>query len=623
MCLGLSAVATFPFFFISQPPNRSDGFRLWMPVTHDMILHFEQMKSFYQGLTSGELYPRWEEDTNRGFGAPTTSYYPPGVYYLTSALYAISGNWMLVILATYFLVMAASAAAIYVFARRFLSRGAATAAMVCYIFLPYHLLDQYQRGALAECLAFVFMPLMLMSAELLLANGAEKEAIPTNPNRTNPTVFESEHTDASSGNRTGLRQLLNIVWLSLTIGAFVWCHPPTAYQFMLAFGLFVVLSAVLRKSCKGLVAVTIAIILGLSLSGAYLFPASVEQDLIRHEFVSNTWPYHSTYLFARGTSYDLFALAWIINAVAIAIGGVTLLVLEPGLIKPSIGLRGRIMLWVIVGCYASFMITPASFFVSRLIPKIEIGVFAWRMLGITTLIAALIAGACAQAALNEHRQLQSARNSLASLATVTIVGGAIFLAIRILWGAYASPPFVVSDEHTNLAMMPKTGPFEPLELPKVGRVELASGQGSVQVEDWRPQHRLLSVEVNTSDKLLIRTFNFPGWRATVDGEVVPIQSGDALRIELENSDQVLIRAATFRGGTPIVDGKPGKIIGTERLGDIEIQLNPGSHRVTLDYVLTSPKRVGILISWCSLVLVLGLMSVSWIMRLRSQRRLTS
>jgi 6-pyruvoyl-tetrahydropterin synthase related domain len=590
-----------------------------MPVTNDMILHLEQMKSFHRGLASGELYPRWEEDTNRGFGAPTTSYYPPGVYYLTSALYAISGDWMVTLLAAYFLMMAASGVAIYVFARRFLSWGVAAAAMVCYIFLPYHLLDQYHRGALAECLAFVFMPLILLLGEQLLADRDQP-----NSTTTNPTLSESEHRELPGGNATKSRVLVNIGCLSLTLGCFVWCHPPTAYQFMLAFGLFVLLSAFIRKNWRGVPAVTIAITLGLALSGAYLYPASVEQELIRHEFVSNTWPYHSTYLFAHGTTYDLFALSWIFNTVAIAIGALTLLVLEPGFSKSNIGLRRRIWLWLIVGCYISFMMTPSSFFVSRLIPKIEIGVFAWRMLGITTLMAALIAGACAQGALYaRRRQLKSSGNSLASLAAVTIVGGAIFLAFRIVAGIYGSPPFVIADEHTNLAMMPKTGPVEPLELPRVERAELASGQGSVQVNDWRPQHRMLNVELSTPDKLLIRTFNFPGWQATVDGVVVPIQSGEALRIEMENSDQVLIRAATFRGGTPIVDGRPGRVIGTEPLGDIEMQLNPGSHRVTLDYVLTSPGRIGLLITWCSFVLVLGLLLVSWIMRLRASSKLTS
>jgi len=581
-----------------------------------MLLHVEQMKSFYRGLASGELFPRWEEDTNRGFGAPTTSYYPPGVYYLTSALYALSGDWMIAVLASYFLMMAASSAAIYIFARRFLSRVAAAAAMVCYIFLPYHLLDQYQRGALAECLAFVFMPLMLLFAERLLAERGEMTA-----DETSLSAFDGEPLVLSSGKPMRYRTLFDIALLSVATGAFIWSHPPTAYQFLLAFVLFTVIAAVMRRNWKGFLAVSIATILGLALSAAYLYPAFIEQELIRHEFVTDNWPYYSSYMFTHNAVYNLNAFAWVFNAAAIAIGGATLLVFERRVIKQSIGLQRRIWLWVIIGFYASFMMTPASSFVSRLIPRIEIGVFAWRMLGITTLAAAVIAGACVQAAVNARRRQQQSRgNSLASLAAVTIVGGAIFGAVRIVGGFYGHPSFFFADEHCNPAMMPKAGPVEPLELPRVERAELANEQGVVEVADWRPQHRRLNVNLSAPDTLLIRTFNFPGWRATVDGQPVAIQSGEALRVDLDRPDQALIRAATFRGGTPIVDGTPGKLIGTEPLGDIEIPLSPGAHFVTLDYVLTPPRFVGVLLSSSAFVLVLGLLLPSLIMRLLRARR---
>src|SRR6185295_1150767 len=87
LCLGVSAIASVPFFFMGRISTDSVRTQLRMPVTHDMHLHFEQMKSFYNSISSGTIYPRWEEDTNRHFGAPTTSYYPPGIYYLTSLLF--------------------------------------------------------------------------------------------------------------------------------------------------------------------------------------------------------------------------------------------------------------------------------------------------------------------------------------------------------------------------------------------------------------------------------------------------------------------------------------------------------------------------------------------------------
>src|SRR6266571_8626820 len=146
LCVGLSAIAVVPFFFMGVSENGGSTFELRMPTTHDMFLHYDQMRSFHNGLAAGEIYPRWEEDTNRGFGAPTTSYYPPGIYYLTSACYAITRDWLRALLDAHLVMMIASAASLYIYARQVMGRGAATAAMAAYIFLPYHTADQYQRG---------------------------------------------------------------------------------------------------------------------------------------------------------------------------------------------------------------------------------------------------------------------------------------------------------------------------------------------------------------------------------------------------------------------------------------------------------------------------------------------
>jgi len=600
---------------MSQPPDRADGSWLWMPITHDMILHFDQMKSFYRGLAAGEAYPRWEEDTNRGFGAPTTSYYPPGAYYLTSALYAIVRDWMWTILLAQILMMAASGFAIYLYARRFLSLRAAIVAMTAYIFLPYHTVDQYQRGALAELLGFAFMPLMLLFAENLLADTTQS----AKASGRRPLEGEEDY-DSFPKVKAGSRLLLNTAGLAATLGAFLWCHPPTAYQFAIAFALFVTASTLMHKSWKGLAPMAIAIALGSGLAAAYIYPAFVEQNLIRHEFISSTWPYSGTYIFAHGSGYDFTDFIWIFNAVAIALGAVTLLWVERRLVAPSSGLRQRVWLWVMIGCVSSFLMLKSSSPLGSLIPKLDIGVFAWRMLAITTLVAALIAGACAQAAFNGVRLPRaSGSNSLASMTSVAILGGAVFVTARIMLPIWGAPPFEAAKEHVNVAMMPVTAPVEPLELPTVERAELASGQDHVEVEDWRPERRVLRVESSSADKLLIRTFNFPGWSATVDGEPASIVSGDALRVEFDASEQALIRADTFRGVTPIVDGKPGRIVGRESLGDIVIELRPGPHRVTLAYLDTAPRRLGAVITACAALFVVGLIAAALVMRSRASQ----
>jgi hypothetical protein len=170
-------------------------------------------------------------------------------------------------------------------------------------------------------------------------------------------------------------------------------------------------------------------------------------------------------------------------------------------------------------------------------------------------------------------------------------------------------------------MMPVTATREPLDLPHVERAELTRRAGIVQVEQWEPERRVLRVELSAADKLLIRTFSFPGWIASVDGEPAGFAVGEGLRVELGNSEETLIRALTFTGGTPIVDGKPGRVVGSEPLGDIVIDLPLGVHRVTLDYVDTGPRRAGVMITVGASILISALVLMSLLLRLASPRQI--
>src|SRR5262245_5814231 len=75
----MAAIATLPFFVIGED-QKAGCCGGEMPVTHDSWMHFNQMQAFYRGLESGRLYPRWDDETHGGYGAPTLAFYPPGAY---------------------------------------------------------------------------------------------------------------------------------------------------------------------------------------------------------------------------------------------------------------------------------------------------------------------------------------------------------------------------------------------------------------------------------------------------------------------------------------------------------------------------------------------------------------
>ena len=625
LCVALSGLAVVPFFFMGRTNAEGGGLELKMPATHDMHLHYEQMRSFYKGLSAGAIYPRWEEDTNRGFGAPTMSYYPPGVYYLTSLFYAMSGDWIRALLNAHLLMMLASAAAIYVYARRFLTRFAAVTAMAAYIFLPYHLLDQYQRGAIAELLGFIWMPLMLLFGEKLFRRSQDEQAA------ENP---------ASKRSRTAYL-LLNFAGLAASYGAFAWSHPPTAYQFTLAFGVFLLVLAWLRRDFKGLVYAGLGVALGLAISAAYLYPAAVEQELIRHEYISETWPYHNTYVFVHDLYYidshhpffRLIDSIWIFGTVLIAVCAVLLLAAKSysRLLKPS--LRQHVLLWVILGGFATFMMTKLSYPIGRYIPKIDIGVFTWRMLAITTLVLALLAGACVQAAIDAAKQRQaSGRLVLGSLAAVIAVGGIIFGVGIVALPVSNAPVFVPSLEHVNFATIPRTANEDLFALPVVDPAELVAGKGEVAVERWDPHHRAIRAEMREPDLLMIRTFDFPGWIVTVDGQPAEISHGRAARISLTketervtingrerqvglNEDfEALVRANSLSKETILANGQPAEVMETEDLGDIILELPAGTHHVKLDFTDTSPRRVANFTTVIAVCAVVAMMIAGFVMK---------
>ena len=557
-CIGMSAVAVVPFFFMGQSETGRGAFELRMPTTHDMFLHWDQMKSFYNGLAAGEIYPRWEEDTNRGFGAPTTSYYPPGVYYVTSLCYVIARDWVRALLDAHLLMMIAAAAALYIYARQAMGRRAAMIAMAAYIFLPYHLTDQYQRGAIAELLGFVFMPLMLLFGERLM------------------------RAPATNNDNTKQRStLLSMAGLAASYGAFLWSHPPTAYQFTLAFGVYILVLSLIRREWKGLILVGVAIAIGLGLSAAYLISAAIEQNLIHKEYIANVWPYHKTYVFVHDLYnadmhsgfFTLINWIWITGTATIAVAAITLLWLKRQVLSSAPALKQRVLLWVIVGGLASFMMTKLSMPIGKLIPKIDIGVFTWRMLSITTLIVALLIGAFAQAAIDATRRgSRNERHLFASCAAVILIAGAGMSAFAVARPTNQMPVFEPEPEHINGATLPSTAP-DPEELPDdVPQAELSDDNGQVQVEEWKPQHRVIRAELTDDDLLLVRTFNFPGWTARVDGQPAPIKT-------------------------------------SEEFADMEIELHvAGTHLVTLDFLDTPPRRACRLVtlgSTCLLVLIVG------------------
>src|SRR5215475_5733935 len=521
----MTAIATLPFFVIGedQKVGCCGG---EMPVTHDSWMHLNQMRAFHRGLEAGRLYPRWDDETHGGYGAPTLAFYPPGAYYVTSFFYFLTRDWSKVWIGFYWLASFASAAAIYCYARRTMSRAAGLMAAAVYVFAPYHLINQYQRGAIAELLSFIWTPLVLLFAERLLAESSRREL------------------------------LWSFAGLSASFGAFLLSHPPTAYQFLLVLGPCFVVWAIRMKRRRGLMFIGCALGFGLMIAAAYFLPAVAEQSLVNYDDVERTWPYHASYIYdfaqkvydhSRNSFFSRLDRIWAFNALAISgsAGILACLFSSKGAWRNRAGKDAwapRVWLWAWAGLIACFLMTKYSKPIGRLIPKIETGVYSWRMLALTSFAVAMLAGACFEiwfkcggsptvregADAKHPPSLTVGLPPLASL--VVLIAALAASAWYVAWPMWRAQSFEPHPEHYNYATLPRGA---PREAPPMDRAQLASDNGRVTVEYWAPELRRLRVEAPKPDQLQFRTSNFAGWTANVDGGLTEIKEGAVKNIVID------------------------------------------------------------------------------------------
>jgi hypothetical protein len=569
------------FFMIAEPPASATRWSLRVPITHDLYHHFDQMRSFYEGLASGRIYPRWQADVNLGFGAPTFVFYPPAIYYLTSAFYAVTGDWMTALFGALLAATIASGAAFYHLARRFFGRTSALVAMVIYIVSPYRLVDIYQRGAIAELLAFVWMPLILLFADRLIERDAG----------------ESDSSPRESAPRL-------IALLGLSYAAFVWSHPPTAYQFTLVFAAYVVCRCWSSGTWKRLAPIGSGLLLGVILAGAYILPAALERGQVRSDAIEAQDPYHSAYVFGSPDRYAgdaadfnrLIDQLWLMACAALVLVG-TLAAFKTARewrfrrrAKP-LAPDSRIIALVMAGGIACFLMAAPSRSVGSLIPEIGIGMFPWRLLAVTTLVTSLLAGWLFTAARQRSASLSSTEVPFFRIACaglcILIGGAAVAVAVKkVVWPYRGSPAFVAEPDHLNYALSPRTALCDINALPRVNGAALAGGDG-VSIEEWLPEKRLIRVSGARPDRLIIRTFRLPGWSATLDGEPVPLLNGRTIELAGGNVASALL---------PVGERSTDPSQSCE-LGDIGIPVPPGEHLVALEYRLTPVKQIGALMTF--------------------------
>ncbi len=483
------------------------------------------LTEFDAALRDGVWYPGWGTDHALGYGYPTFVLYSPLAFYGAELFHLLGAGMVAAVKWIWALATVGAGLAMYVYARRVMGRLPGLLAAVVYVYAPYHMVDIYVRAALAEYCAFVWMPLALLAFH----NLAEK----------------------ATARRLALA--------GLAYGALWLTHNVTAIAFtplLAAYVLFRLLAEQagspsaagiahgLRKLMERAAAALGGAALGLGIAAALIVPNLLERRFISQEqWVGEGYSYaqHFVYPFqllsgfwgydpalpgpADGMSFQLGVVPVVLGLAA------TVFAFRRG--RPA-GERAVILFFAGATLLVVLLMLPLSAPVWNLLPIASLIQFPWRLLALTTVAMAILAGAAVVQAHGTRQGFELSRGHWALLILVVVLASFPYtLPEYTPVPDIAEGPLLVlkfEREYPDMVGMTAWTQEQPSDSPLVE--QYLAGGPLVTAEALTPGAKVEMIRAGgASDELWVRseggtalrfyTYYFPGWRVTIDGKRLP------------------------------------------------------------------------------------------------------
>lgn len=441
---------------------------------------------FSDQVLSGILYPRWLSGSFDGLGAPTFYFYPPLAFWIDAAIRGLTldllpTSWRLSV--TTSVLLWASGAAMYAWLRlQGVDYRAALIGALAYVAAPYHLIDHYLRGAVAEFATYAALPLAMIGVSLVAR-----------------------------------RRRGGIFALAVAYAGVVTSHLPTALLISLtAIPAYVLFTAWQARSSDRffLLRCGFGLVLGLGLAAPYLLPALTLQ---RSVLIDWMWRYG----FRIDDSFLLMPDRWVqpdymFFVIAACAAGWLLASLS------VLGRRGPGLPWAIVSLATLVLMSGLVPWVWHLPMVSKVG-FPWRLLIVVEFAA--ITAVCLSPWVWRDRiprlLLLFAAAGLAMAATVTVRGTIVRVDLAIKGDV---PPEQDAREYlpAGFPQRPNAG-YADLDLAPAAAAPLIACHPMPRLCSATPERfggLHITLDSDQPTTVTVRRFAFPAWRLTPPFEIV-------------------------------------------------------------------------------------------------------
>lgn len=467
-------------------------------VMQDGESAFIKSTIMYQSWKEGDFIPRWTPYLVRGYGYPMFNFYAPLFSYLAAFLMMLSIPVFIAFNLAVILVLFLSGVGMYLFAREIWGRQGALLSAAAYLLAPYHILNLYVRGAIAEFTALAFFPFVLWAIYCVMRN--------------------INYRDMA----IGIFACAGLI-LSHNISALLFF--PTAF-----FYLFFLFITDAEKNIKKLFAGLIVLGGGILLTAYFWLPALFEKKFVNIErslsgyyhyenhfilfsqLISPYWPKES-----QGLSF-MVGLVHILLAMAV-------IIFSPKIFKAVSGCARQVFFFSLLLIISIFFMIKISLPLWQAIPLLSFTQFPWRFLMCTIVAVSLLSGGFI------FIFPESLRKKVLGVAMGSVILFNIFLCHPFGYQKinFTSPVgfLKVSLPMDNMEYLPKwvkeINLFPPAEKLQVvmGHSEVIGKKGNE-----RDQHYYVFAETQTV--FCYHSYYFPGWEVQIDGKGIGIHPDNPL-----------------------------------------------------------------------------------------------
>jgi len=464
-----------------------------MPQTHDGQDHVSRIANFYQNLQEGNVVPRWAPNLNNGYGHPILMFLYPLPSYSASLFHFIGFSFTDSTKLLFSASAVLSVLAMFIWLKEFLPKHAAFIGALLYLYAPYRFVDLYVRGALGECVAFVFPPLVLYFLLKLAKKYSYK----------------------------------NLFMGSCSFACLILAHNAISLMFLPIIILYSAFLIWQSKTGKQLAIVHfILLIAGFGLSAFFWLPAFIEgkytlRDIaVKGGYLDDftTFPKLLYGPWSYGISGEFTVQAGILQWIGVILAIPLAFYFYKKKNKLWILTAGFLIIFMI----SLFLVEKSSMPVWEKISIIQKFQFPWRFLSVTV-FAGSVLGALVVSLFNKKNKI---------MLTLVLTLAILFLNKDYWHAAYFfdKPEIFYTSINSRTTDTGESAPIWSVrfmeEKPKAP-IEVIDGKALVTQEKRTITLRKYKIISNASVGLRENTLYFPGWHVLVNGRETDIQFQDA------------------------------------------------------------------------------------------------